>query len=46
MHRDREMSHRNMSQMLEARKRRKKLALRNEKWGNSGGGRKGAGERA
>lgn len=32
MHRDREMCHRNMSQMLETRKRRKKLALRNEKW--------------
>lgn len=33
MHRDREMCHRNVSQR-ELRKRRKKLALRNEKWGD------------
>lgn len=30
--------------MLEVRKRRKKLALRNEKWGDPGGGRKGWGD--
>ena len=45
MHRDREMCHRNVSQMLETRKRRKKLALRNEKWGDPRGGRKGPGEK-
>lgn len=35
----RQMCQKNISQMLQVRKRRKKLALRDEKWGYLGGGR-------